>query len=233
MNNIVSRLSYIFRRNNKEKIEIIESHMDEQVKEESIAVQINLPSEPGDEMPYSLLVVEDNQDLLALMTKVFSRVYNLYIARDGEEGLKVLENNKIDVIVSDIMMPGMDGLEFCRILKSDSHTADIPIVLLTAKVDEEDFVKGYDSGADGYITKPFSFAVLQAKIKNLINTHQRVIKESSENLIFGINKEAIPKPEKYDEVFLQKAIAFIQNHVNDAQFSHQQFIREMGVSKST
>ena len=115
-----------------------------------------------------LLLVEDNEELLYLMERILSRHYHVLIAKDGLEALDIIKDNEIDIIISDVMMPEMDGLELCRTLKSNLETSHIPIILLTAKNTAEDRIECYNAGADGYISKPFELKILEARINNFI-----------------------------------------------------------------
>ena len=108
-----------------------------------------------------LLLVEDNEELLYLMERILSRHYHVLIAKDGLEALDIIKDNEIDIIISDVMMPEMDGLELCRTLKSNLETSHIPIILLTAKNTAEDRIECYNAGADGYISKPFESLIPQ------------------------------------------------------------------------
>ena len=179
---------------------------------------------------HSLLVVEDNEELLQLMVTLLNREYNIYTAQNGKEGIVVIENEDIDLVVSDIMMPEMNGIEFCKHIKNNFETSHIPLILLTAKNKEEDRIEAYDSGADGFISKPFKLTVLHAKIKNLLKSRERVAKDFKKQLVFEakeLNYTSI------DEEFLQRAIDCVYKHLDNSEFDQQQFIEEMGSSKST
>lgn len=116
-----------------------------------------------------IAIVEDEQDLLELVKYNLSREgYQVQTSMTGEEALRLIRHEQPDLILLDIMLPGMDGLEVCRALKSRDQTANIPIIMLTAKGEESDIVRGLELGADDYITKPFSPRVLSARIKALL-----------------------------------------------------------------
>ena len=117
---------------------------------------------------HSILIVEDDDELLNIMVKLLNVKYNVFTATNAIEGLKVLKNTNIDLIVSDIMMPEMDGIEFCKKVKSIAEYSHIPIILLTAKNQEEDRAEAYNSGANGFISKPFNLQVLYSKIASLL-----------------------------------------------------------------
>lgn len=179
---------------------------------------------------HSILLVEDNEDLLQLMTKLLKRDYNIFTALNGKEGIVIVENEDIDLIVSDIMMPEMDGIEFCKYVKNNLDTSHIPVVLLTAKSKEEDRIEAYDSGADGFIIKPFNLTVLHAKIKNLLKGKERMAKDFKNQLVFEVKELNYTS---IDEEFLKRAIDTVHRHLSDSDFDQQQFMEEMGTSKST
>ncbi len=188
------------------------------------------PEKSTETKSHSLLVIEDNEELLQLMTQLLSREYNVLTAQNGKEGISIVENEDIDLIVSDIMMPEMDGIEFCKHIKNNFETCHIPLILLTAKNKEEDRIEAYDSGADGFISKPFKLTVLHAKIKNLLKNKERVAKDFKKQLVFEMKELSYTS---MDEDFLQRAIDCVHKHLDDSEFDQQQFIEEMGSSKST
>ncbi|GHU93373.1 hybrid sensor histidine kinase/response regulator [Bacteroidia bacterium] len=179
---------------------------------------------------YSLLLVEDNEELLALMVKLLSKEYNIVTAKNGREAIEILEAEYIDLVISDVMMPVMDGLEFCKYVKNEFELSHVPIILLTAKNKEEDRVESYDAGADGFITKPFNLNVLYSKIKNLLKAKERVAREFKKQYVFetkDLNFSNI------DEEFLNNAVACIHQHIDDVDFDQKRFADTMGISKST
>ncbi len=179
---------------------------------------------------HSLLILEDNEELLQLMMKLLGREYNVFTAADGKEGVVVVENEDIDLIVSDIMMPEMDGIEFCKYVKSKLEISHIPVILLTAKNKEEERAEAYEVGADAFLSKPFNLTVLHARIKNLLKYKERMARDFKNQLVFEVkdlNYTSI------DEEFLQDAIACVNRHLEDSEFDQPQFIEEMGTSKST
>jgi len=154
---------------------------DEIITPEETITDIQLSMTQEEEHPeiksHSILLIEDNEDLLQLMVKLLKRDYNIFTALNGKEGIVVVENEDVDLVVSDIMMPEMNGIEFCKYVKNNLDTCHIPVVLLTAKNKEEDRIEAYDSGADGFIVKPFNLTVLHAKIKNLLKGKERAAKD--------------------------------------------------------
>lgn len=116
----------------------------------------------------SLLLVEDNEELRNVMRRILTDYFDLTEASCGETALLQLEDKNIDIIVSDVMMPGMDGFELCKKVKEKFETKHIPVILLTARTSDIDRIEGYEAGADGYICKPLNISVLLAKIENLL-----------------------------------------------------------------
>lgn len=187
-------------------------------------------AKPIEAKNYSVLVLEDNQELLEVMTTLLSREYNIYTAENGKEGVVIMENEDIDLVVSDIMMPEMDGIEFCKLIKSSIEFSHVPVILLTAKNKEEDRAEAYESGADGFISKPFSLTVLHARIKNLLKYKERMAKDFKNQLVFEVKDLNYTS---LDEEFMRKAIECVNRHLDDPDFDQPQFIDEMGTSKST
>lgn len=179
---------------------------------------------------HTLLVLEDNEELLQLLVTLLSREYNVLTAENGKEGVVIAENEDIDLIVSDIMMPEMDGIEFCKHIKSKLEFSHIPVILLTAKNKEEDRAGAYESGADGFISKPFNLAVLHARIKNLLKTKERMARDFKKQLVFEVKELNYTS---LDEDFMQRAIECVNRHLDDPEFDQLQFVEEMNTSKST
>ena len=122
----------------------------------------------------SILVIEDEQDILALIRYNLEKEgYGVFAVTSGEAGLDAARANLPDLILLDLMLPGLDGFEICKILKADAHTAPIPILMLTAKGEESDIVTGLELGADDYITKPFSPKVLVARIRTVLRRQSK------------------------------------------------------------
>jgi len=178
----------------------------------------------------TLLVVEDNKELKNLIVENFESRYNVLSAENGLQGLEIVRENEIDLIISDMMMSEMDGLTFCKIIKNDVLTSHISLLMLTARNSAEDRIECYNAGADSYISKPFELAVLDARIKNLISKR----KQKAEN--FQKDKEINISSMEYgsiDELFLKQAIKKIEEKLSDDTFDFDQFAVDMATSKST
>mgnify|MGYP000008856861 FL=1 len=190
----------------------------------------NTVTHPRGDNANSILVVEDNEELLQLMTKLLKRDYNVFAAENGKEGITVLENEDIDLIVSDVMMPEMDGIEFCKYVKNNLEISHIPVILLTAKNKEEDRAEAYEVGADGFISKPFNLTVLYARIRNLLKYKERMARDFKNQLVFEVKDLNYTS---LDEDFIQRAIDCVNSHLEDCEFDQPQFAEEMRTSKST
>lgn len=178
----------------------------------------------------SILVVEDDADLLRLISRLLARHYNVYQAASAEKAKTILADHDINLIISDMMMPGMDGVEFCRWSKGRIESSHIPILLLTANAMEEAEVDAYEAGADGFMPKPFSMNVLLARISNLLRMRQTVNRNFREHFAADVDDFDYSS---IDEDFLKKAVDCITAHIDDAGYTQSMFIDEMGVTKST
>jgi ligand-binding sensor domain-containing protein/DNA-binding response OmpR family regulator len=179
---------------------------------------------------YTLLLLEDNEELLNLMVKLLGADYNLLTGATGKDGIEIIEQEDISLIVSDIMMPEMDGIEFCKYVKSNIDTCHIPLILLTAKNSEESRIEAYDSGADAFISKPFNLSVLHSRIGNLLKSKERIMRDFKKQLVFDVQELDYTS---MDEEFLKRAIHCIYTHLTDSNFDSEQFIKELGTSKAT
>jgi len=180
---------------------------------------------------YNVLIVEDNKELLMLMHQMLRTRYHILTATNGKEALDIIRTNEIDMIVSDVMMPEMDGYELTRRIKEDEDMSHLPIILLTAKIQEEDRHEALTAGADDYITKPFSIKNLQLHIDNIVENRQRV-----HRVIQATDTEqpdSSNRPLTLDEEFLQRAIECVNQHLNDSDYDRESFAADMGASAST
>ena len=178
-----------------------------------------------------LLLAEDERELSAALQAVLKRNhYEVDAVYDGGEAYDYLQTGNYDGFILDVMMPVMDGLEFCRYVKGHFDTSHIPVILLTAKNKEEDRVEAYEAGADAFISKPFNLSVLHARISNLLKTRERANKDFKKQLVFEVDELNYTS---IDEEFLQKAIGSVQAHLDDPLFDQTRFVEEVGVSKST
>jgi CheY-like chemotaxis protein/two-component sensor histidine kinase len=178
----------------------------------------------------NLLIVEDNPDLLMLMHQLMSTYYNIYIAPNGIEALDIIHQKQIDLIISDVMMPEMDGFELTRLLKEDPDYAHLPIILLTAKREMDDEQKALLLGADDYLTKHFKLKELKIRVDNIIQNRKRIKvenKQPEEPL------EEVPHEPTPDELFMQRARQHVLNHLEDDDYDREALASDMGASAST
>ena len=176
-----------------------------------------------------VLVIDDNADIRAYATALLGDEYDVMEASDGSEGLKKAVREVPDVVVCDVMMSGMDGLECCKHLKSDSLTCHIPVILLTAKTLDEHRAEGYAYGADAYLTKPFNGNVLKARIKNLI-TNRKLMK-----IVFGNDAQQEPLEavaQSAESQFVEKFRTIIQGNLGNSDLNVETISHEMGISRA-
>jgi signal transduction histidine kinase/ligand-binding sensor domain-containing protein/DNA-binding response OmpR family regulator len=177
-----------------------------------------------------ILVVEDSADMRDYIKGALESLYNVVEAADGEEGIEKAQEIIPDLIISDIMMPVKDGYELCRTLREDIKTSHIPVVLLTAKASEESIVQGLETGADDYITKPFSTQILLARIKNLIDLRRQ--------LHSNINREMTLQPAEIsvstiDREFMKELQDVINKNLSDEEFNVEQLAKKLYMDRST
>lgn len=177
-----------------------------------------------------VLIVEDNKELRNHLKSELSNQFQVKEAANGLLGLKMIKKFYPDIVISDVMMPEMDGFEMCRQAKNDIETSHIPIILLTARSLEEDRIEGYDTGADEYLSKPFNINVLKARIKNLLEARKRA-KER-----FASIGTILPSSEittnSIDEAFLDKTTKIVIDNISDPDFSLEDIISELGIGRS-
>ena len=172
--------------------------------------------EGKDDDKATVLVVDDNDDFRVFMCASLSDQYKVFGASDGNEALKIVETNDIDVVVSDVMMPVMDGNEFCRRMKSDINTSHIPVILLTAKTMQDDEYSGLESGADDYLTKPFNMSILRLRLAKFIEWKKRTKRMFEKELEITTQQMTITT---MDDRLLQQAINVINENIGNPEFS--------------
>ncbi|MCB0469594.1 MAG: response regulator, partial [Flavobacteriaceae bacterium] len=176
----------------------------------------------------TILIVEDSEEILQYIVSLFQDSYTIHTARNGEKGLKEVENKLPDLVLSDIMMPIKDGMELCHQIKTNRLTSHIPVVLLTAKVGEENEIQGYKTGADAYVTKPFSSEKLKLIVDQLIQTRKKLKEHYSKT--FSIHPELAITSTEND--FLKKLQEVLEKHITDASFTSEKFSKLMFMSRS-
>ena len=190
------------------------------------------PEDTSEEDGYKLLVVEDNLELLMLMQQLLKTTYRVYIARNGKEAMKVIKEKELDLIISDVMMPEMDGLELTRTIKGDPNYSHLPIILLTAKTQEQDVKEALQYGADEYLRKPFRLGDLKLRIDNIIENRKRMQTELSQMTEEEVVK-TIAKTPSPDEIFVNQALELVHAHIDDESYDRDALAADMGASAST
>ncbi len=199
------------------------------VQEESPAAEQERPPSPEEKPDRPvLLVVEDNDDFREYMRETLGRDYTVYEASNGKIGLEMTLDLIPDLIVSDLMMPEMDGLELCRFIKTDRRISHIPLVLLTARAEDEQKLQGYETGADAYVIKPFRMDILLARIKNLIIRRDMIQKQFQQYI--EVEPSAITI-RSVDEEFISKAIRIVEENLANPEYTVEELSSEMAMSR--
>jgi signal transduction histidine kinase/DNA-binding NarL/FixJ family response regulator len=184
----------------------------------------------SDESSPTVLVVEDNADVRTYLRTQLSDAYCIQEVQDGEEALDTARADPPDLILSDVMMPGIDGLELCRRVKDDDALRDVPVVLLTAKVGEKAEVDGLNAGADAHVEKPFSMETLRARIQSLIESRAALRDQYRDEVVMQPSEVSITSEE---EAFYEEARDVVEAHIGESGFTVERFAGGLSVSRST
>ena len=190
-----------------------------------------LPEVPVSEAPADaplLLIIEDNPEVQHYIQHIFQGIYRIITANDGKEGLARAIKEAPDLIISDVMMPKMDGITLCSQLKTHVHTSHIPVMLLTARTGLIFKIEGLETGADDYVTKPFSPEELRLRARNILQARQKMREKFSR--LLNLEPKAVTITSA-DEEFLERAIQLVEQQMNNSDFSVGQFAYEMAVSR--
>lgn len=198
---------------------------------ETFTVDSDLEEDPIVESQHihTLLLVEDNMELRAYLQQAFKNQYKVVLANDGEQGLKLAKDILPDVIITDVIMPKLNGFEFCKEIKTDMRTSHIPVLMLTAKAKIEDRIEGIELGADAYMVKPFDIRLLRLRLSQLISSRQ---------LIFNKYFSAISEVDEnsnttsLDKEFIQKAIDYITKNIEDPNIGVESLASHLNLSRS-
>lgn len=177
-----------------------------------------------------MLVVDDNVEIRTQLKKLFNEFYYCLEASDGKEGLEKAESNIPDIILMDYMMPEMDGIEACTLIKSGEKTSHIPVILLTARADEEGKHEGLSTGADDYITKPYDMRELELKVGNLIRQRKMLVEKLGANL--NNLRQGDNSLNEKDKLFLDRVIGLIEENINVPDFNVEEMQSHLGMSRS-
>lgn len=176
-----------------------------------------------------ILLIEDNFDLRSFLKASLSESFQILDAEDGKKGYELAKTYNPDLIISDVMMPEMDGLELCSRLKNNLLTSHIPVILLTARTAVENHIECLEIGADDYIPKPFDVNILTARTKNLIETRRKLRKHFSRDLTPDLSQIASSRT---DELFLKRAQEIVETHFSNPEFGVEEFVDKMNISRS-
>ncbi len=178
----------------------------------------------------SILIVEDEEDLRASLVEVFSKEYHVLEASDGEEGLRLALEHTPDLVLTDLMMPRMDGFSLCQCLKEHQDTSHIPLIVITVRQDEETELRGLDLGVEDFVRKPFSVTILKARVRNILETRQRLLDNfQAVHLTSGENGIA----SDLKEGFAKESLMMIRARMCDPLFGVRELAESMDVSVRT
>jgi DNA-binding response OmpR family regulator len=190
----------------------------------------NEPKIKSGENERILLIAEDNDDLRAYIRSVFDDAYRVIEAVDGKEGFGLAIKYIPDIVISDLMMPEMDGFELCQALKTNEKTSHIPVVMLTAKATTQDRIEGFETGADDYLVKPFNATEIKARVRNLIAIREMLKKLYTQSMIEG--GVVLPENGSSEEPFIRKVQATLEREFSNSSFGVEQLAQEMNMSSS-
>ena len=195
----------------------------------SASQPIDCKMDENRESDMTLLIVEDNENLLRFMSDTLTDEFNILTATNGSNAWQTILQQQPDIVVSDIMMPEMDGFELCRLLKSTFETAHIPIILLTALSGRTEQLQGLGLGADDYLTKPFDMDILRLRLKTLVRNRQLTKSKIINSLSHGTPVEL---GNKQNDDFVQKLHITVKENMGNSDFDKEQFAAAMNVSSS-
>jgi YesN/AraC family two-component response regulator len=181
---------------------------------------------------YSVLVVDDHASIISLLDNLLSDKYVIHKARNGKKALEILEEERIDLVISDVIMPDMDGLTLCKKIKENIQSSHIPVILLTAKGEIENRIEGLNVGADSYIPKPFHPQHLFIRIEKLIERMELIRKKFRNFADLELTHLSMGIGEKDDDFFL-RITKCIQLHLNEPEFNADTIAEEVGMSKAS
>ena len=194
------------------------------ISEDSFSKKLEIKTQKN-----TLLIIDDNEEFRIFLEHNFYNQFIVLLAYNGLEAIDILKNNKIDIVISDIMMPDMDGLEMCKIIKTDVQLSHIPVILLTAKIGTDSKIEGLESGADVYIEKPFSVEFLNAQVFSLLSNRMKLREIFSKTPFASLSSIT---ENKTDEVFLKKVNDIIEKNIDNSNFSVNDLASAVNMSRS-
>jgi signal transduction histidine kinase/DNA-binding response OmpR family regulator/ligand-binding sensor domain-containing protein len=181
----------------------------------------------------SILIIDDNPDILYYLKDILSDLYTVTVAKNGDEGFEIATTEIPDLIVSDVMMPGKDGITLCKELKSQIITSHIPIILLTARTSTVFEIQGLETGADDYVTKPFNPTIIKARIASLLENRKKIRTLLLNKIQFEPTQNDTEKDTNTENAFIHKAILLVENNLQNSSFSIDNMVDELNMSQST
>lgn len=216
--------------------EVVETTSDKNRKAENIVLTdkqpVTIKEDESSDKKKSILIVDDNKDLRNFLKSSFEEEYKVWGANDGVEAWELLQKESPDLIISDVMMPNMDGFELCKLIKSTFETSHIPVILLTSLCDKSDQLEGLGLGAEDYITKPFDVSLLEQRIKSLVRNREIVREKALKLIRREDNKEQTILSNELNDRFVKKAVEVVHNNILNSEFDKENFAMEMHVSSS-
>ncbi|SFZ95027.1 Signal transduction histidine kinase [Flaviramulus basaltis] len=206
----------------KSNVEIVE-------KELLVPEQIIEDEELEDENKLHVLIIDDHKEIRKFIKEILQEEYTIIAFSNGQDAINYMEKQIPDLIICDVMMPEMDGFEFCKRIKTHENTNHIPVILLTAKTSTENRIDGLSLGADAYITKPFSVKVLKLNIINLLSSKEILRQKYSGSFIIDSNLEKLEMPE---EMFIKKLMKIIEQNIEKPDFDVNELVKEIGMSRT-
>ena len=203
-----------------------ELHSDLLLQQNSLDLDDNIKKE-------SVLIVDDNEDIRKYLNSLLQDDFRILEAENGLAGLQIAKNELPDLIISDIMMPEMDGITFCQEIKSQIATSHIPIILLTARTSVVYEVNGLETGADDYVTKPFNPVVMKTRINNILENRRKLRSYFLNRVRFEPDKQIINEGNNMDEAFVEKAIKLVNDNISNESFGVDMLTQELYMSQST
>lgn len=182
---------------------------------------------------HSILVIDDNPEILSYLKDILSDIYTVIQAHDGESGFQKASSEIPDLIISDVMMPGKDGITLCKELKSQITTSHIPIILLTARTSTVFEIEGLKTGADDYVTKPFNAKVIKARIQSLLENREKLRSHLLNKVRFEPTTSKLENEDDIENAFIHKAILLVENNLHNTEFGIENMVDELFMSQST
>jgi signal transduction histidine kinase/ligand-binding sensor domain-containing protein/DNA-binding response OmpR family regulator len=182
----------------------------------------------------TILVVEDNPDIRAFLKLSLQREFQVEIAENGEKAWELTQEILPDLIISDIIMPKMNGLDFCKLVKAEQTTCHIPVILLTARSSNLYQIEGYETGADAYVTKPFNMNVVNSRIHNILKNRERIqvhYQKTFASQISSESQEPVFEMQELDRKFLERCIYFVEKHIENSEYSIEDMSKALLMSR--